>query len=161
MAESLDEELEGEHRAQSSLMFALERFPLLNDVLPDCASLRPFSHGFGWGDGYASHPELVEREWLMSRGGRLFCKAGDGLPDPFFALATRNAGGSEYLIVMWKADGRRFHFHEQYVNFHAAEDQYESTNVSLARCLQKWERGRRDVLWSLGSERSAPIRIRE
>lgn len=129
------------HRATRSLAYVAQEFP---SILARVAEMPLFSYGFSRGDGACTHPPLLHDSWLLCWGARPFVRA--PLPDGFTALATRNGGGSEYVVVMWHRNGRRFWFHDQYVNFHGGDASQERTRQRLAAALARWDSGLRDVL---------------
>jgi hypothetical protein len=124
--------------ALGSLDYIRQEFPALADRTP--AKLKPFSRGFGVGDGMATHPAVVKDDWLYYRGGEAFA-LDEGVSDGFHCFGLKNAGGSEYVFAMWRRGRRRFWFQAQYVNFHVG-NYYEEVREQIAHALRLWDAGR-------------------
>jgi hypothetical protein len=136
----LAEQLE---RAIGSVRYVHQEFPIIAARLPP--DLKLFSRGFGVGDGACTHPDLLDDGWLAYWGGRRFAAA--DVPDGFTAAGTKNAGGSEYVFVMWRRGDRTLWFQDQYVNFHVGGYQ-DATRQRLADLFLLWDQGTSDIIQS-------------
>jgi hypothetical protein len=118
-------------------------FPQLMERVPLC----PFHLKFGNTEMFATHdiPELSK--WIYSEGFPRFIRH-PALPDGFFAYGISSRAVAEYLLAMWKKDGRYYWFYDRYVLYIIKDDpsSIARTRENLDKTLRLWDEGKTYVI---------------
>ena len=135
-------------RASEVRRFILGNWPKLLTYFPQVSTYLRVSLNTGLAKGLCSHPDVIDRWWVHSRGGKRFIQSSYP-PESFFWAGVQDRGGSEYLFLMWHREGRRYWFYDQYlVTCATTEASIERTATRITTTLDRWQMTNADVIYS-------------